>query len=280
MTVVALAVWGMKRYYADARPDDLWWILSPTAHLAGAVTGVRFVTAPGEGYVSLDHLFLIEKSCAGINFMIAAFVMTMFALFHRATSGVSVARVLGASLLASYMAAVLVNAARIVIALWLAAHPIAATALSAAQVHRVEGIIVYFGGLMLLYAAVQRLDRGVVMAGSEWALPLVCYYAVTLVLPLANGAAQAGAPFAGHALIVLVLPPMFIVVAKHSRLLIGPALAPRPAEACMGNENDPRRDENEEEVGRTNEESITGSSDEEEFEELDEIEGDEEDLES
>src|SRR5207244_2505360 len=201
LTVVALAVWGMKRYYADARPDDLWWILSPTAHLAGAVTGVRFVTAPGEGYVSLDHLFLIEKSCAGINFMIAAFVMTMFALFHRATSGASVARVLGVSLLASYMAAVLVNAARIVIALWLAAHPIAASALSAAQVHRVEGIIVYFGGLMLLYAAVQRLDRGVVVARSEWALPLACYYAVTLVLPLANGAAQAGAPFAGHALI-------------------------------------------------------------------------------
>ena len=48
----------------------------------------------------------------------------------------------------------------------------------------------------------------------------------------------------------------------------------------MADERDPRRNENEEEVGRTNEESITGSSDEEEFEDLDEIEGDEEDLES
>ena len=108
----------------------------------------------------------------------------------------------------------------------------------------------------------------------------VCYYAVTLVLPLANGDRQARAQFAEHALVVLVIPPMFIVVAKHSRLFIGLALAPRPAEECMGNENDPRRNENEEEVGRTNEESIAGSSDEEEFEELDEIEGDEEDLES
>jgi len=75
------------------------------------------------------------------------------------------------SLLASDTAAVFVNATRIVIALWLAVHPIARSALSAAQVHRVEGNIVYFGGLMLLYAAVQRLDRRVVETGNEWVLP-------------------------------------------------------------------------------------------------------------
>ena len=55
--------------------------------------------------------------------MVAAFGMLMFALVHRAGSGDSGARVLGVSLLASYAAAVLVNAARIAIAMWLAAHP-------------------------------------------------------------------------------------------------------------------------------------------------------------
>ena len=34
--VIALVVWGMKRHYADARAEDLWWILSPTARLVGA----------------------------------------------------------------------------------------------------------------------------------------------------------------------------------------------------------------------------------------------------
>ena len=44
------------------------------------------------------------------------------------------------------------------------------------------------------------------------ALPLVSYYAVTLAIPLANGAAQSGA-FAEHALAVLVVPPAAIVLA-------------------------------------------------------------------
>jgi hypothetical protein len=45
------------------------------------------------------------------------------------------------------------------------------------------------------------------------ALPLAAYYAVTLVLPLANGAAQSGAPFVDHALVVLVVPPLLIALA-------------------------------------------------------------------
>jgi hypothetical protein len=61
-------------------------------------------------------------------------------------------RALGVSLVVSYFAAVVVNAARIVVAMWLAANPIAA--LDAADVHRLEGIAVYFGGLVLLHESV------------------------------------------------------------------------------------------------------------------------------
>jgi exosortase K len=158
LVVVALVVFGMKRHYADARADDLWWILSPTAQLVEVMTGAAFAAAPGEGYVSHERLFLIEKSCAGINFMVAAFGMLVFTLFHRVRSGGSGASVLGLSLLASYCAAVLVNAARITIAMWIGAHPIALSTLTAADVHRVEGIVVYFAGLVVLYELVRRLD--------------------------------------------------------------------------------------------------------------------------
>jgi hypothetical protein len=44
------------------------------------------------------------------------------------------------------------------------------------------------------------------------ALPLASYYAVTLAVPLANGAAQSGA-FVEHALAVLVVPPVAIILA-------------------------------------------------------------------
>jgi hypothetical protein len=45
------------------------------------------------------------------------------------------------------------------------------------------------------------------------ALPLAAYYAVTLALPLANGAGRSGVVFVRHALIVLVVPLIVIGVA-------------------------------------------------------------------
>src|SRR5689334_3935937 len=103
MASAVLIAWGLKRHYAAARADDLWWILSPVARLVGVMTGTSFALVPGEGYFSRDRLFLIEKSCAGINFMIAAFGMLMLALLHRVGSRFSAARVLALSLLASYL---------------------------------------------------------------------------------------------------------------------------------------------------------------------------------
>lgn len=167
LAVVVLTIWALKRYYSDARVDDLWWILRPTAWLVGITTGTAFAMAPGEGYFSREQLFLIEKSCAGINFMIAAFGMVAFVLVHRVRSSVSAASVIGVSLAAGYAAAVIVNALRIAIAMWIAAHPIALATFTAAEVHRLEGITIYFGGLVLVYELVRRLDRGTVPAGIQ-----------------------------------------------------------------------------------------------------------------
>jgi hypothetical protein len=57
----------------------------------------------------------------------------------------------------------------------------------------------------------------VAQAFRRAAPPLAWYYAVTLALPLANGAAQAGAAFVEHALVVLLLPPVLIVLASVIR---------------------------------------------------------------
>jgi exosortase K len=165
LAVVALVVWGLKRHYADARADELWWILQPTARLVGVVSGATFTVAPGEGYIAHERLFLIEKSCAGVNFMIAAFGMVVFALLRRVRSGPAAFAVLGAGLVASYGAAVLVNTVRITVAMWLAAHPVPVSTFTPAEVHRIEGITVYFVGLVLLYELVRRLEQ--VAPGAE-----------------------------------------------------------------------------------------------------------------
>ena len=159
VAVAVLVVWGMKRHYSGAGADDLWWILSPTSRVVGAVTGTTFVAVPSEGYVSHERLFVIEKSCAGINFLIAAFGMLTVALLHRVRSGVSGLCVFAVSLSAGYLAAVIVNATRITIAMWLADRSSALSALPSAQIHRLEGIVVYFAGLVLLGELARRVDR-------------------------------------------------------------------------------------------------------------------------
>src|SRR5262245_31032725 len=204
VSAAALIAWGLKRHYADARPDDLWWMLTPTARLVSVTTGATFAMQPGEGYFSREHLFLIEKSCAGINFMIAAFAMLVYTLFDRIRSLRTAAHVLGVSLLAGYSAAVVVNAGRIAIAMWLAAHPATWSGFSAADIHRFEGIAVYFGGLVLLYGGSDLVFQHSGSPNVEIqdptpftraAVPMAAYYAITLLIPLANGAARSGNSF-------------------------------------------------------------------------------------
>jgi exosortase K len=225
--VAAALVWGLKHHYSVAEADDLWWVLTPTAALVEAITGAVFTATPGEGYFSREQLFLIEKSCAGINFMVAAFGMLVFTLFHRIGTGMSTAVVLGLSLMASYAAAVTVNAVRISIAMWLAAHPVGLVAFSAADVHRIEGIAVYFSGLVLLYDLARRSDlvarrcacrilsapTAIPRVCRRAAVPLTAYYAVTLGIPLVNGAAQSEARLVDHAVTVIVVPLLMVALA-------------------------------------------------------------------
>jgi exosortase K len=160
MLALMLAIaWGLKRHYADARVEELSWIIAPTAYLVSAVTGIGFEWRSGEGYFSHDRLFLIERSCAGVNFMIAAFAMLVIALLHRGNRFSEVVRIIGGACAASYVGAVVVNTVRIVMALWLGDHSASASSLSAADAHRLEGIAVYFGGLVLLHELVRRFDR-------------------------------------------------------------------------------------------------------------------------
>ena len=158
LAVTAVTAWGLKRHYADARVEDLGWILQPTAQLVESFTGTAFVAVPGEGYVSHARLFVIEKSCAGVNFMIAAFALVVIARLQHVHSWTRAVTSIAAGLAVSYIAAVVVNTLRITIAMWLAARP-PASFISGAQLHRIEGIVVYFAALLVLYEALQRFDR-------------------------------------------------------------------------------------------------------------------------
>lgn len=222
VVLVALAMWAMKRYYAEAPVDELQWILGPTARLVTALTAVPFEREPGQGYLSRERFFLIEKACAGINFMVAAFGMVAVVSGRRVRSCRSAAAVVLMCALTSYAAAVFVNAVRITVAMWLAAHPVGFGGITAAQVHRVEGIVCYFGGLVLLYKLVQYVDRGSerVSPSTPELVPLFWYFVITVAVPLANGAAGYGSIFVEHTLFVLVVPLVLVALAAGGRELV------------------------------------------------------------
>ena len=150
LMAIAGAMFGLKLHYATAPADDLRWILWPTSGVVSLLSGAAFEFEPGGGYLSRERLFLIEKSCAGVNFMIAAVGMIGFALSREASGWRPVASIVARSLALAFAAAVLVNAARILVAMRFASADLASGWWTEDRIHRVEGIAVYFAGLLLL----------------------------------------------------------------------------------------------------------------------------------
>lgn len=230
LAVTALLLWGVKRHYADADVGQLRWILQPVAALSALAGRTSFDWEPGAGYLSREKLLVIAKPCAGVNFMLAALGMTAFLLSERANSYRNVLRftVLAASI--AYFATVIANTARIAIALWLSSHPVTTAFWTAARVHRLEGVVVYFVMLALLHQAVRWLlatKRG--DAFALW-LPLAAYYAVTIGIPLANGAGSVNRSFLEHVIVVVLVPPTlvgFFALARHAARRASVAFAPR-----------------------------------------------------
>ena len=91
---------------------------------------------------------------------------------------------------AAYAATIVVNTARI--SLSIETH-------AGGELHRLEGILVYLGGLCAVYAIARR---GELSSKKMLAIPFVAYLVITLLLPLCHGASSRP-DFAAHSMWVL-----------------------------------------------------------------------------
>lgn len=212
--VVLLAA-ALKLYYSSAGVDDLRWILAPTAFLVELTTGLRFYFEAHVGYMSIDRTFLIALPCSGVNFLIVAFLT----LSLRRLLGDHVNwRSLGLAAVIAYLSTIVANTARISVAIQLRDLGPALDWLEPEDLHRLEGIAVYFAALLVLYFVDERLSRSGKRAYDvryshtylRYLLPLVVYYAVTLGIPLANGAYMQGGDFWRHLVFVVFTPIVLI----------------------------------------------------------------------
>jgi exosortase K len=190
---------GLKYYYRQAGANDLLWILQPTTALVQAIIGMDFVHESGMGFVSGNHRIIIAPACAGINFLIIAFCMAYFSFAHYFLSSRSKALWLAASGASAYGMTLLVNSARITVSIYTYGAGIQYGWLTPERIHRLEGVIIYFLGLILLQALLKRIVHRFVdkqedenlgirkgFFGYILSSPLFWYCSVALGVPLIN----------------------------------------------------------------------------------------------
>ena len=204
--VVLVCVFALKQYYSTASADQLKWILMPTASCVELFSGKSFEFESHSGYISGDHRFLIASSCAGVNFLLTAFLMlSARRLLFESTNRMSWS-FLPISLFAAYVVTLIANTTRILIALRLQGISVMGS-LDSNQLHRLEGIIIYFLFLALLFLVTERSNSdGTYGLMRRCFLPLLIYYATMLGIPLLNGAYRTGRGFWEYSVVVLLVP--------------------------------------------------------------------------
>jgi len=226
LLVVVLCALALKVYYSTATPDELRWILAPTTALVQLLSGRSFTFESYAGYMSSDHRFVIAVSCAGVNFLLTAFLMLgLRGLWRERFQAVSW-KFLPVVAVVAYVTTVVANAVRICIALEIQRHSFEVSGLSGNQLHRLEGIAVYFGFLLVLFVLTER--RVLLTRRRLVLFPLGVYYLTTLGLPLLNGSFKQGIPFLEHSLFVLILPLVLLVSYAMLASVVGAALRGRP----------------------------------------------------
>jgi exosortase K len=152
---LALA-WGLKAFYSRASFEDLSWALSPTRRLVEWMGGDVFEAEAGQGYLSRERHYLIAPACAGVNFMIVAFVSLVAGLVHTRSTLRGRCALVAASALVAWGVGVLANATRIAVAIRLHDAAAAWGPLTAGRLHCAAGVTIYLLFLYLLFAVAAR----------------------------------------------------------------------------------------------------------------------------
>jgi exosortase K len=246
LVVVLSCAAALKLHYSTASVNQLRWIVAPTTVLVELISGTRFAFESHAGYLSSDRSFLIAASCAGVNFLITAFLMLSLRKLwkdgsRKGSDNLAWSFIPTAALFA-YLVTIIANGVRISIALHLQRMSPEFSWLTPNQLHRFEGIFVYFGFLLLLFVVSEKLsseDRAglshhdevrCVEEASEIGrhsysrgklgllrvtfFPLLIYYVTTLGIPLLYSVFRPRvviADFREHLVFVLLTPLLLIL---------------------------------------------------------------------
>lgn len=185
---------ALKAFYSHAGADDLLWVLAPSAWVARVLGGIGLTYEAGAGYISAAHHLVVGPACAGVNFLLIAF-LTLFLGFLPRFEGRARLDWLAGAIALAYLATIATNGVRIVLAAHLYELDIYGGGVTPERVHRLAGTVIYYGSLLALYQAVGALLK---MRGRRlW--PLVCYLLMAVGVPIVTQAYGDVCQFLEHA---------------------------------------------------------------------------------
>ena len=136
---------GCKFAYSIVSTDSIGFLLKPTSYLVGMFLGEVVQYESGQGYLFPKLNILIDKSCSGFNWWMLAFLVGIFSILKYLPNQQKHALFIPMVLLLAYVATVLVNTTRILIAAWIEPHLFDYLP----SFHLLEGILIYLSCLML-----------------------------------------------------------------------------------------------------------------------------------
>lgn len=114
---ICLVLILLKLYYLGAGVDSLGWILAPTAFISSLMANLDFNYVEGAGYLSRNGLYLINKSCSGLNFLIITVFITSFSLLSRKMRVRTQLLIGGTAFAGGYLLTILANSIRITLSI-------------------------------------------------------------------------------------------------------------------------------------------------------------------
>lgn len=136
----------------QASADQPMLLLRPVVWLTGTLSGARFLFRAGVGF--LGGGVVVEKSCAGGNFLVICFTLLVFTQLRRVRTAPALLVVFAGSLALSYAAAVAASACRITATLLLMGAGIGP---GPVLLHNIIGMSTFVVTICLCYLAAQRL---------------------------------------------------------------------------------------------------------------------------
>lgn len=215
------AAFALKRFYSRAGAAELEWVLTPSCWLA-QLAGVELEHEPGAGFISHGSRMVVGASCAGVNFLIAAWL----ALYFCCQGQLGAARKLAwsaQSLILAYALTVATNGLRIVLAAHFFGAELHVGWLTPARLHRLLGVVLYCGALLASCGAATRWFAPTEHARAPLASvsPFLWYLAVVVGVPLANRAwAREPALFAEHVALTCCAGAAVVLLARVASALL------------------------------------------------------------